>query len=114
MTNVKGDSIVNFVHNTTFTDIFSVTSAENLASKSKDIRLYPNPASQYIQVLIPQDYSAISLVKVYSITGSIVDEKYFSGNEESLRYDISQFKNGIYLMEINAGNQKKVLTFIKQ
>ncbi len=114
LTNVKGDSIVNFVHNTTFTDIFPVTSSENLASTSKEIRLFPNPASQYVQVLIPQDYSTINLVKVYSITGSIVEEKALSGNEESLRYDISQFKKGIYLMEINAGNQKKVLKFIKQ
>ena len=114
LNNVKGDSIVNFVHNTTFTDIFSVTSSENMASNSKEIRLFPNPASQYLQVLIPQDYSAISLVKVYSITGSIVEEKALSGNEESLRYDISQFKKGIYLMEIRAGNQKKVLKFIKQ
>lgn len=114
LTNVKGDSIVNFVHNTTFTDIFAVTSSENLTSNSTDIRLYPNPASQYIQLIVPENYAAIGLVKVYSITGSIVDEKAFSGNEGSFRYDISQFKNGIYLMEISAGNQKKVLKFIKQ
>jgi len=92
----------------------TVTSKPALADGIEKIHLYPNPASQYVQVLIPQDYSAISLVKVYSITGSIIEEKALSGNEESLRYDISQFKNGIYLMEISSGNQKKVLKFIKQ
>lgn len=111
---VKGDTIVNFVHNTTFTDIFSTTSSEDLAANSKTIRLYPNPASQYIQVQVTPDYSAIISAKVYSVTGSIVDEKVFSGNQESLRYDISQFKKGIYFMEISSGNQRNVLKFIKQ
>jgi hypothetical protein len=111
---VKGDTIVNFVHNTTFTDIFSTTSSEDLTANSKTIRLYPNPASQYIQVQVTPDYSAIISARVYSVTGSIVDEKAFSGNQESLRYDISQFKKGIYFMEISSGNQRNVLKFIKQ
>jgi hypothetical protein len=111
---VKGDTIINFVHNTTFTDIFSTTSNEDLAANSKTIRLYPNPASQYIQVQVTPDYSAIISARVYSVTGSIVDEKAFSGNQESLRYDISQFKKGIYFMEISSGNQRNVLKFIKQ
>ena len=87
----------------------TVTSSQTLAEGVEEIHLYPNPASQYIKILVPQDYSEISMVKVYSISGSIVDEKVFSGTEESLRYDISQFKNGIYLMEISTVNQKKVL-----
>jgi plastocyanin len=112
--NVKGDSLINFVHNTTFTDIFSVTSNETLISDSKNIRLYPNPANQYIQVLVPKTYSAINLIKIFSITGEAIDEKTFSNNQESLRFDISQLKNGIYFMEISAGNQRNVLKFVKQ
>jgi len=92
----------------------TVTSSQTLADGSGKIHLYPNPASQYVQLIVPGNYAAINLVKVYNMTGSFVNEKAFSGNEESLRYDISQFKNGIYLMEISAGNQKKVLKFIKQ
>lgn len=114
LTNVKGDSIVNFVHNTTFTNIFSVTSSQNLANVSENLHLFPNPASQYIQIMISNDLTSIRSVKVYTIAGSVVDEKTMSGNEESFRYDISQLKNGIYLMEITAGNQRNVLKFIKQ
>ena len=114
LTNVKGDTIVNFVHNTTFTDIFSVTSSETLASNSNQIRLYPNPASEYIQLEEPHDFTAIQSVKIYSITGSTVDEKLFAGNETQGRYDISKFKKGVYLMEITSGGQRKVLRFIKK
>jgi len=114
LTNVKGDTIVNFAHNTTFTDIFNTTSNETLANTDDLFTLYPNPASQFIELKVPHDYAAISSVKVYSITGATISQKTFSGNEESLKYDISQFKNGIYFVEISAGNQRNVLKFIKQ
>ena len=92
----------------------TVTSSQTLADGGQKIQLYPNPASQYMQILVPSDYAAIRSLKVYTIAGSVVDEKVLSGNAESLRYDVSQFKNGIYLMEITAGNQRTVLKFIKQ
>lgn len=114
LNNVKGDTIVNFAHNTTFTDIFSVTSTENLTGISTNIYLYPNPASEYIEIIVPTGYAEINSVKVYSITGAIIDENAFSGNNETRRYDISQLNNGIYFMEINTGNNRNVLKFIKQ
>jgi plastocyanin len=92
----------------------TVTSTQTLADGGENIHLYPNPASQYMQLMVPVNYAAISSVKVYTIAGTVVDEKVLSGNAESLRYDVSQFKNGIYLMEITAGNQRNVLKFIKQ
>jgi hypothetical protein len=114
LTNVLGDTIVNFAHNTNFTDIFPVTSVRPDAENSGTIRLFPNPAKQYIQLLIPAGYDAISSVKVYSITGSTVDVKAFSGNSESFKYDVSHLKNGIYFMDINSGNHRDVLKFVKQ
>ncbi len=92
----------------------TVTSSQTLADGNEKIKLYPNPASQYMQILVPPNYAAIRSVKVYTIAGSIVDEKSLSGNEGSIPYDISHFKNGVYLMEITAGNERNVLKFIKQ
>jgi plastocyanin len=92
----------------------TVTSTQTLADGGAKIQLYPNPASQYMQILVPSDYAAIHSLKVYTIAGSVVDEKVLPGKAELLRYDVSQFKNGIYLMEITAGNQRTVLKFIKQ
>jgi plastocyanin len=92
----------------------TVTSSQTLADGTEKIHLYPNPSSQSMQLIVPSNYAAISSIKVYTIAGSVVDEKLLSGNAESLRYDVSQFKNGIYLMEITAGNQRNVLKFMKQ
>ena len=92
----------------------STTSSESLANISGNIQLYPNPASQYIELKIPANYSAIQSLKIYSIAGALVDQKILPGNSEGMRYDISSFKNGIYFMEINAETRKDVLKFIKQ
>lgn len=92
----------------------TVTSSQTLADGSEKLLLYPNPANQYIQLLVPNNYGRISSFKVYSVAGSVIDEKTFAENQESLRYDISQFKNGIYFMEISGENKRSVIKFIKQ
>jgi plastocyanin len=92
----------------------TVTSSQALADGGQKIQLYPNPASQYIQLMVPVNYATISLVKIYNIAGTVVDEKVLSENAESYKYDVSQLKNGIYLMEITSENQRNVLKFIKQ
>jgi plastocyanin len=93
----------------------TVTDVSTLTDKTNEkIRLYPNPASNYIDLMVTPNYASISSLKVFSITGTLVDENAFSGNAESIRYDISCFKNGLYFMEINAGTKKDVLKFLKQ
>ena len=90
------------------------TGTEELAGKTGSIQLYPNPASQYIELLIPGNLKKISSLKVYSIAGSLIDQKVVPGNVESFKYDISGFKNGVYFMEINSATHKDILKFVKQ
>lgn len=93
----------------------SSTEVAKLADNSTDnFSLYPNPASQYIELMVPFKHTNISSLKVYSITGALIDQKVLSGNTESFRYDISSFKSGIYFMEINSSNQRNTLKFLKQ
>ena len=92
----------------------SVTSSQILADGTEKLFLYPNPATQNIELFVPRKYEPVISLKVYSITGELCDQKIFSENSGSLKLDISNYKNGIYMMEINAGNQKNVLKFIKQ
>jgi hypothetical protein len=114
LNNVKSDTIISFVHNTSFTDIFSTTAIQKFVGNQEILQLYPNPASQFIELNIPSNYATISSLKVFSITGALIDQKVFSGNPQAFRYDISGYKKGVYLMEINSVNNKDVLKFIKQ
>ena len=114
LTNVKSDTIVSFVHNTLFTDIFLPTKAQNLTENLDNIRLYPNPASNYIELKLPVNYEKVSSLKIYSIAGTLIDQRIMSESTESYRYNLSKFKSGIYFMEINAGSKRDILKFMKQ
>jgi len=92
----------------------SVTSSQTFADGSGNILLYPNPASQLVNLKIPGNYPDINSLRIYSITGALVDQKILSGNSGSMQYDISRFKNGMYFMEIKAGTRKDVMKFLKQ
>jgi len=92
----------------------TVTANQSLSDNSGNIVLYPNPASDFIELKVPASYSEIQSLKVYSITGSLIDQKISNGNALDLRYDISPFKKGIYFMEINTASHKDVLKFMKR
>jgi hypothetical protein len=92
----------------------TVTSSQTFADGSENILLYPNPASQSIELKFPVNYPNLNSLKVYSIAGALIDQKVSTGNSGSLHYDISRFKNGMYFLEINAGTQKNVMKFLKQ
>ena len=102
--NMKGSVIVNALG----------TAIEELAGKNVSIKLFPNPASQYIELLVPANHEKISSLKVYSVAGTLIDQKVLSGKIESFRYDVSRFKSGVYFMEINSGTHKNTLKFLKQ
>ena len=92
----------------------SNTATEKLAGDNGSFKLYPNPASQYVELLVPNSHEKISSLKVYSVTGTLIDQKILSGNIQTFRYDVSRLNNGVYFMQINAGSHNKTLKFIKQ
>ena len=93
----------------------SVTAVPLLSdNKGVKIQVYPNPVSDYLELLLPANYPSISSLKVYSINGSLISEKAYAGNTEIIRYDVSQLTKGLYLLEVNASVQKQVIKFLKQ
>lgn len=114
LNNVKGDTIINFAHNTNFTDIFAITSAQLLPGNDFRPQLYPNPAKESVTLAIPENYPAVRLVNIYSITGAIIEQKVFTGITGVRNFDLSRFESGVYLMEIKGENSRSVLKFTKQ
>lgn len=109
--NLASDTIINFVHNTNFTDIFAQTGNKEFADGS--FRLYPNPASEYIDLLFSGNNVGAGIIKIYSMTGTLVDQKVLPNKAQSFRYDLNGLKNGYYLMKINAGTNTSVVKFLK-
>lgn len=89
------------------------TSAKLIVEKD-NLRLFPNPASQFIEVQTTSKFGTVMNVKIYSITGSLIAQKELSNDPESQKIDVSNLKNGVYLMEINSSNSNATLKFLKQ
>lgn len=67
-----------------------------------EISVYPNPTSQYISIKglqLEKDYKFI----IFNIKGEKIKE--FSHIESSTNINIGQLKSGVYLYQINSGNQ---------
>lgn len=114
LSQVKGDTIMSFAHNTSFTDILKVTSVPGLTDMNEQFRLYPNPASSSITLKVPVNHLAVRSLKVYSITGALVEEMPVSAKTNTHTFNIEQLKNGLYFLEINSGEKREVLKFVKK
>jgi plastocyanin len=88
------------------------TNADKELAEGTNARLYPNPASQYVDLLFSSPSGKSVSIKVYSIIGKLIDQKVL-GSVESYRLDLTAYKNGVYLMEINDSSKTNVLKFSK-
>lgn len=87
------------------------TAADVLAEGN--FRLYPNPASDYINLLFSASAKGSGIIKIYSITGTLVDQKVLPNNAQSYRYDLNGLKKGYYLIKINVSGSTSVMKLLK-
>jgi hypothetical protein len=63
------------------------------------VRVYPNPASSYLNIETPEDAS----VQVINFLGQVMANLQVAGN--SLRLNVSDYDNGIYFVKITADSE---------
>ena len=81
------------------------------ATMEMPINYWPNPASDYITIQLPNENFATYSLKIYSVLGQIVFEKDFLMSSE--RIDISQLPTGMYLLHLNNGSKTEVIKLQK-
>ncbi|MDY0215635.1 MAG: PKD domain-containing protein [Bacteroidales bacterium] len=92
-------------------DCYAITSVGILEdSYENKIVIYPNPTNGKINLDLGQVY-AETLVKIYDVYGKLVSQFVFK-NENKLEFYINDV-NGIYLMDVQSGNQKALMKVIK-
>ncbi len=108
--NVKSDTMLMFMHNTNFTDIFSTTG--NKTIQDLTLRMYPNPATD--KIFIEQDNitGSETLVSVYDITGKLKYREVVRNNNKT-KIDIQNLVNGIYFVYVRTNDKQKMLKLIK-
>jgi PKD repeat protein len=85
--------------------------SETLEFHGLTARLYPNPASSYVNIMLEEDISSAH-VTIYSILG----EMYFSQtfNSSSFSLNISKYPTGMLLIKISSGKDYVLKRIIKQ
>lgn len=84
------------------------TSVEN--AQTNDIRIYPNPASDFIQIVAQGDISGKVLIEIISLDGRKIRE---SKQMISELLNISDIPAGTYVLKISAGNIKLTKRLIR-
>lgn len=74
------------------------TGIEGVEGLEKELKVYPNPAKNKINILLPE-HITINKIILYNILGQKVYESSGSGNHQ-FTIDISAFSNGIYNVRI--------------
>ena len=87
-------------------DLLQVLSV-NQNEFENSISMYPNPASNQINITRQSNNKPIDAVNIYDISGKFVksvDKNQFSDASSRINIDVSDLSNGTYLVKINSGN----------
>ncbi|HSO88513.1 MAG TPA: T9SS type A sorting domain-containing protein, partial [Draconibacterium sp.] len=87
-----------------------VTENKDITIQNDEIRIYPNPARNEINISASEN---ITEIQVYSVTGKqILHQK--QGSVNHLKINIERFAPGIYLLIVFQNNQISTLKFVKE
>lgn len=77
------------------------------------ISLYPNPANDVVNLVIPDNYELSGVITIYNTVGQTV---YTANVAHTNTYSInvSSFESGVYFVKFNKETQTKTLQFIKK
>ncbi|HRC92850.1 MAG TPA: T9SS type A sorting domain-containing protein, partial [Bacteroidia bacterium] len=82
--------------------------------KTSAIAIYPNPATDFINVTLPESQTETSY-SIKDLSGKIVDQgKTFNPLGKSFSVNLSEtFKEGIYFIEVNNDVDHYIQKFVK-
>ncbi|OIQ21712.1 MAG: hypothetical protein BM557_02630 [Flavobacterium sp. MedPE-SWcel] len=85
-------------------------SNDNFTAATSNIKLYPNPANNTINISTTAD-SLPESYTIYNSLGQLIGNGKVTSNDTSV--DISSYTDGMYFMTLTKGNSTETLRFIK-
>jgi hypothetical protein len=89
-------------------EILVVTGTEELSDISLEILVYPNPAADFIKLIIEHDEVLNLRYQLFNSNGSILQDKKVEGSETSIA--VGSLVAAIYYLKVIQGS-KKIKTF---
>lgn len=75
------------------------------------IKLYPNPANQYINIAAPQN-DALHSLKIYDSSGKLIKTVAFKNLTTTQQLDISNLASGVYFINIQTAQRQETKKII--
>jgi hypothetical protein len=75
---------------------------------SAPLLVYPNPAKEYIQFVLPNTSAQL---KIYDLTGKLIHERNF---ENQIQVNLTDFSSGYYIYKIENESLNLIGKFVKQ
>ncbi len=89
----------------TSSDGIIIVTPNNIYENSlNNISIFPNPANSKLTVILSNKNIKINDIKILNINGVEVNYSKLILNKNSYAFDISNFTNGIYILELNINN----------
>ncbi len=90
-----------------------ITGIKEKNSYENDISVYPNPATDNLQIEINSEVRGENAeLKIYDVVGNLVFEKSIATTKSTL--DVSIFVNGVYVIKATTGEGVVVRKFVKE
>lgn len=87
---------------------------ENQQTTTPDVLVYPNPSKGIYTIEVLEPTSDPIQITLYDVVGKIIfDTKSDQHSSTSFEIDITHYQTGIYILEIEGGNQKMIRKLIK-
>ncbi len=83
--------------------VFTITGISDVYIQNK-LSIYPNPTSNITQIILPVELQSNAKVNMIDIHGRIVQAAYTRISDKSLSLDLSNYAQGIYIIELCQGN----------
>lgn len=84
----------------------------NEFQSSSLISIYPNPAREYLNVILKK-YEKISSIEIYDMTGKIIYDLNKLNSSKDIKIDISNLNTGLYFINVVLENKNAKSKFIK-
>ena len=92
----------------------ALTSGVKETKMSQLIRLYPNPAHNYLDISFNENLTKDYRINIFNTNGSLVSSKERSKETATVRFDTQRFVSGTYLVNISSANESYQSRFIKE
>src|SRR5690606_18693183 len=98
----------------TVTNVVNVLNVSNEEFTTANVRLYPNPASNYIQLESLNGTLEVSEMEICDITGKMVRKVSVNDKFNTLEIDLDGLNSGVYMLKYRQDESLVVLKFVKK